>query len=205
MSSDYSSYVPPELFNNIEAVWPENTQVYDEMSLLFQESFVKSMIDGTSKDLHLEDFKKLADALTTYHEKKNIITAEEIIIGLIFLTVKAETNELLSNGADPNNSDFQSFVHDEIRKLLGFQSEDFQSTNFYVCGIVSCFHETGFPKLNLEPHKIEFFGNSEDIQTGINWLSSHLNQSYSINHSKVTNYQAEACYYGIVSMMFGRE
>ncbi len=201
------SDIPDRLIKLTRMVWPDGYEIHREIYRLYEQSYVLSLKTGVLCENSLSDFQNLADYIRSYREQMLSVSMNEVIVSLVCLAVKAETNEL-----DHDDDNLKRFIHDELRRTFGFLRSFGDGPVFFLTEIVNSFLKQGYPRIRDEEDENEGDGAGSDFANisaqalkAIEMLREWCNSMIINVGTDVSTYQAESVYYGIMTLTFSGE
>ena len=194
------SDIPDRLITLTKMVWPDGYEIHREIFRLYEDSYVLTMKTGVLHEHLLSDFQNLADHIRSYREQMLQVSMNEVIVSLVCLSVKAETNEIEYQDSDAG--ELERFIHDELRCTFGFLKSFGDGPVFYLAEIVKSFRENGFPVISDKGGAPEFSGIPDRARISMEKLREWGNHMIINVGTDVSSYQAESVYYGIMPLTF---
>ena len=201
------SDIPDRLIKLTRMVWPDGYEIHREIYRLYEQSYVLSPQTGVLCEHRLSDFQNLADHIRSYREQMLSVSMNEVIVSLVCMAVKAETNEL------DHDDDLKRFIHDELRRTFGFLGSFGDGPLFCLTEIVNSFLKQGYPMIRDEDDEEDeaddtgsgFANISDQALKAIEKLREWGNNLIINVGTDVSAYQAESVYYGIMTLTFSEE
>ncbi len=194
------SDIPDRLITLTRMIWPDGYEIHREIFRLYEESYVRTLKTGVLQEHRLSDFQNLVDHIQSYREQMLQVSINEVIVSLVCLSVKAETNEIEYQDSDAG--DLERFIHDELRRTFGFLKSFGDGPVFYLAEIVKSFQENGFPLISEKDGTPVFTRIPQRAQDSLEKLRDWGNQMIISVGTDVSSYQAESVYYGIMTLTF---